>query len=264
MDQLVVYSVADGVATLTLNRPDVLNAFTDPMLEALLKGLQQAERDAGVRCVVITGAGRGFCAGQDLSEVQKRDQATQGGFSFAAHLRTKFNPVIQRVRSLDKPVLAAVNGVAAGAGASLALACDLRIASDKASLVLAFVRVGLVPDSGMNYFLTHLLGYARAFELAATGGRLTADEALRLGVVNRVVPADGFTDAAQAWARELAQAPTRAIALTKRAMNRALVADLDDVLEYEAMLQEIAGHTADHREGVAAFLEKRPAQFTGK
>ena len=264
MDDTVLYNVADGVATITLNRPDVLNAFTDAMLDALDGALKQAERDAQARCVVITGAGRGFCAGQDLSDVKRREAETGHAVSFAQHLRQKYNPIVTRIRTMEKPVIGAVNGVAAGAGASLALACDLRIASDKASFVLAFVRVGLVPDSGMNYFLTHLVGYARAFELAATGGRLSAEEALRLGVVNRVVPVEGFADAAQGWARELAQSATRAIGLTKRAMNRALVASVEDVLEYEAMLQEIAGRTTDHQEGVAAFLEKRPPHFTGQ
>ena len=264
MDNPVLYNVSEGVATITLNRPDVLNAFTDAMLDALDGALKQAERDAQARCVVLTGAGRGFCAGQDLGDVKRREAEMGRAVSFADHLRQKYNPIVTRIRTMEKPVIGAVNGVAAGAGASLALACDLRIASDKASFVLAFVRVGLVPDSGMNYFLTHLVGYARAFELAATGGRLSADEALRLGVVNRVVPVESFADAAQGWARELAQSATRAIGLTKRAMNRALVASVEEVLEYEAMLQEIAGRTADHQEGVAAFLEKRPAQFTGK
>ncbi|MFN8471704.1 MAG: enoyl-CoA hydratase-related protein [Anaerolineae bacterium] len=264
MDEPILYAVGDGVATITLNRPDVLNAFTDPMLEALNEALGKAERDASVRCVVITGAGRGFSAGQDLSDVKRREQEAGHPVSFAEHLRTKYNPVIRRIRTMEKPVIAAVNGVAAGAGASLALACDLRIAADKASFVLAFVKVGLVPDSGMNYFLVQMIGLPRAFELAATGGRLTAEEALRLGVVNRVVPTDELPAAAQAWAKELAQAPTRAIGLTKRAMNRALVSSVEEVLDYEAWLQEVAGRTADHKEGVAAFLEKRRPQFKGQ
>lgn len=263
MDNLVLYSAADGVATITLNRPDVLNAFTDPMLDALGEALKQAERDPGARCVMITGAGRGFSAGQDLGDVKRREQEAGHAVSFADHLREKYNPIIRRIRTMEKPILGAVNGVAAGAGASVALACDLRIMSDKASFVLAFSKVGLVPDSGMNYFLPTLLGYTRAFELAATGGRISAEQALAWGVVNRVVAADGFAEAALAWARELAQGPTRALGLTKRAMNRALVTSLDETLDYEAWLQELAGRSADHKEGVAAFLEKRSAQFKG-
>jgi 2-(1,2-epoxy-1,2-dihydrophenyl)acetyl-CoA isomerase len=258
----VLYAADAGVATLTLNRPEKLNAFDDEMLRLLERHLRSAERDDGVRAIVITGSGRGFSAGQDLSNV--RDRAASGGMSFRAHLESTYNPVILRIRRLEKPVIAAVNGVAAGAGASLALACDLRLAAESASFIQAFVKVGLVPDSGSTWHLVRMLGFARAFELAATGRRVSSEEALSLGLVNRVV-ADADLGAATAeLAGLLASSPTKALGLMKRAMNRAANTDLEAALAYEATLQEIAGRTADHAEGVAAFLEKRTPEFQGR
>lgn len=264
IDDTIVYARSGGVATITLNRPDSLNAFTDPMLHGLAEALKTAGRDADVRCVVITGAGRAFSAGQDLGAVRERDEAADGRMSFREHLETTYNRIIGSIRSIEKPIVAAVNGVAAGAGASVALACDLRIASENASFVMAFAGVGLVPDSGSTWFLPRMLGFARAYELYATGGRLSAAEALQAGVVNRVVTPDDFESAVAELAESLASAPTRALGLTKRAMNRALGTTLDQALAYEAMLQEIAGGTEDHREGIAAFLEKRPPRFSGR
>ncbi len=252
------------MATITLNRPDTLNAFNDEMLEQFSAALKAASRDGDARCIVITGAGRAFSAGQDLSAIRARSEEEGGGMSFREHLETTYNRIISSLRSIEKPVIGAVNGVAAGAGASVALACDIRIASEKASFVMAFAGVGLVPDSGSTWFLPRMLGFARAYELYATGGRLTASEALDAGMVNRVVEAEAFDGAVAELAASLAAAPTKALGLTKRAMNRALGMGLDESLAYEAMLQEIAGGTEDHREGIAAFLEKRPPRFSGR
>ena len=262
MSETILYSLQDGVARLTLNRPDKLNAFTDPMLAALEAALKSAERDPEARCLVITGAGRGFSAGQDLAAVQARD--SEGGMSFREHLERTYNRVIARIRSIEKPVIAAVNGVAAGAGASLALACDLRLCAEEASFIQSFVGVGLVPDSGSTFFLPRMVGYPRAFELAVTAERLSAADALALGMVNRVLPRTELDAAVAAYAGRLALAPTKAIGLTKRAMNRSMTGSLDEALAYEAQLQEIAGRSADHAEGVAAFLEKRPPSFIGR
>lgn len=259
MPETIAVVQDEGVMTITLNRPDVLNAFNETMLRELHDALRRGARDAAVRCVVLTGAGRGFCSGQDL-----RNRASTGTFSFGVSLRSGYNPVILQIRTMEKPVIAAVNGVAAGAGCSLALAADLRIASDRASFIEVFARVGLVPDSGSTYLLPRLVGLGKAFELAYTADPVEAPEALRLGLVNRVVPHDDLVPQAAALARRLAGGPTRGYGLTKRALNFGLHATLEQSLAYEAYLQEIAGRTADFREGVAAFLEKRQARFTGE
>lgn len=252
-----------GVRTMRLNRPDVLNSFNNDLLAALGKAVRDAEKDKAVRCVVITGAGRGFSAGQDLADVADR---YKGDFpiELGSHIRDRYNPLISKIRTMEKPVIAAVNGVAAGAGCSLALACDLRIAAESASFIEAFVNVGLVPDSGSTFFLPRLIGVSRALEMAITGRKVKADEALQIGLVNRVVPDAELGSESQKLALQLAALPPRAIGLTKRAMNRAWSAELDDQLDYEAMLQTTAGQTRDHREGIAAFLEKRKPNFTGE
>ncbi len=254
----------DGsVRIITLNRPDVLNAFNTAMLEALNKAARDAERDKSVRCVVITGAGRGFSAGQDLADVSERYKSDRP-IELGAHLRKLYNPLIAKLRTMEKPIVAAVNGVAAGAGCSLALACDIRLAAQSASFIQAFVNVGVVPDSGSTFFLPRLIGPARAMEMAFTGRKIKADEAVQIGLVNRVVPDAELAAEAAKLARHLAGLPPRAIGLTKRAINAAWNADLDQQLDYEAMLQTTAGQTRDHREGVAAFLEKRTPEFTGE
>jgi 2-(1,2-epoxy-1,2-dihydrophenyl)acetyl-CoA isomerase len=246
-----------AVLTITLNRPDVLNALNSAAHKALGAALKEA-RANDVRAVVLTGAGRGFCVGQDLTEF--RDEAGDIG----SRLRGNYHPTIKAIRALEKPVIAAVNGAAAGAGLSLACACDLRIASDQATFVPAFVNIGLVPDSGGTFFVTRLVGQARAFEWLCSGRRLTAAEAEQWGVVSEVVQADALTTRVAELARELAALPTRAIGMTKRLLDRAPIAGLDDQLEWEAQLQTAATRTDDFREGVAAFLEKRPADFQGR
>ncbi|MBV8083390.1 MAG: enoyl-CoA hydratase/isomerase family protein [Chloroflexi bacterium] len=259
----ILYGADNGVATLTMNRPEALNALTSLMRRELLAAVQEAGRDASVRAVILTGAGRAFCAGQDLKE---RAPAYEQGATpvLGSTLRDEYNPLVLAMRNLPKPIVGAVNGVAAGAGCSLALACDLRIASSSASFMQAFVKIGLVPDSGSSFFLPHLVGYARAAEMMFLGDGLPADRAEELGLVNRVVPAEELATAAQELAGRLAQLPTVAIGQTKRQLNRGLSGSLEDVLEEEERGQELASQTADHLEGVRAFLEKRPPRFTGK
>jgi 2-(1,2-epoxy-1,2-dihydrophenyl)acetyl-CoA isomerase len=256
---LVDVDAEAGIATVTLHRPDALNSLTVPMKQELLAALRGLERNAQVRAVVLTGAGRAFCAGQDLRERLEPDAAPLG-----VELRERYNPIIRAMRSLPKPIVGAINGVAAGAGASIAMACDLRIASDTASFALAFGRVGLVPDSGATWFLPRLVGAARAAEIALLGDVVPASDAERIGLVSRVVPAGELAAEARAVAARLAAGAPRAIALTKRALDRAWDRDLDAALEYEAHLQDMAGRSKDHAEGMAAFLEKRPPRFTGE
>jgi len=249
----------DGpVATLTLDRPESLNALTVPVKVALREALESIASDRAVRAVILTGAGRAFCAGQDLAERESPDAVP-----LDVEVRERYNPIIRAIRSMGQPVIAAVNGVAAGAGASLAFACDLRIAAEEARFVLAFGRIGLVPDSGATWFLPRLVGPAKAAELALVGDPLDAAEALRLGLVSKVVPGDRLLDEARAMARRLAEGAPLALALTKEALQRSSTIDLDEALEGEAKLQGIAGASADHAEGLAAFKEKRPPRFSG-
>lgn len=262
-ETLLLQTDDSGVRTLTLNRPEVFNSFNEALLAALGKATRDAERDRTVRCLVITGAGRAFCAGQDLAELKER-YTSDAPVELGGHLRKLYNPLVLRLRTMEKPVIAGINGVAAGAGCSLALACDLRIAADSASFIQAFVKVGVIPDSGATFMLPRLIGLGRALELAFTGRKVDADEALRIGLVHQVVPADALAQAAHELAATLAHLPTKAIGLTKRAMNRSWTADLESHLDYEAMLQATAAQTRDHREGVLAFLEKRKPQFTGE
>ncbi len=254
----------DGaVRTLRLNRPESLNALDNELLTSLGRAVADADKDKTVRCLVITGAGRGFSSGQDLADVAARYKSSEP-IELGAHLRERYNPLIMRIRTIEKPVIAAVNGVAAGAGCSLALACDLRVATESATFIEAFINVGLVPDSGSTFMLPRLIGVARAVDMACTGRKISAAEALQIGLVNQVVPDDQLAAAVKKLADKLAGLPPRAIGLTKRAINAAWTADLESQLDYEAMLQTTAGQTRDHREGVTAFLEKRPPQFTGE
>jgi 2-(1,2-epoxy-1,2-dihydrophenyl)acetyl-CoA isomerase len=259
----LLFEVANGVATVTLNRPDVLNAFNPDMRRELREAFTAIDNDAETRAVVLTAAGRGFCAGQDLKERQAAYAAGQAPL-LGETLRHEYNPLILAMRHLAKPIIGAVNGVAAGAGCSLALACDLRVASDQASFLQAFVRIGLVPDSGSSFFLPQLIGMARAAEMMFLAEPVPAARALELGLVNRVVPHEQLLPAAMELASKLAAMPTMAIGQAKRQLNLALSAGLEAVLEEEAAGQAMASQTHDHLEGVRAFLEKRPANFTGQ
>ncbi len=245
-----------AVLTITLNRPDVLNALNTEMHRALAAALRDA-RGGGIRAVVITGAGRGFCVGQDLTEFR---EATG---DIGSRLRTNYHPNIRAIRALEKPVIAAVNGAAAGAGMSLACACDLRLAADSATFVPAFINIGLIPDSGGSFFVARILGPARAFEWLASGKRLTAAEAHAWGLVSEVVELDALGARVSELAAQLAELPTRGVGMTKRLLDHAVTASLEEQLEREAQLQAAATQTEDFKEGVAAFLEKRPPRFRG-
>jgi 2-(1,2-epoxy-1,2-dihydrophenyl)acetyl-CoA isomerase len=248
---------ADGVTTITLNRPESLNALNAPMRRELLSAFKGLARDDAVRAVVLTGEGRGFCSGADL-------RGGSGEREFRRVLTTEYNPLIRAIRELPRPVVAAVNGVAAGAGVSLALACDLVLAAEDARFIQAFVKIGLVPDSGSTRTLVRTLGRHRAAQLIFSGEPLSAQDAHAAGLVNRVLPAGELAAAARDEARRLAAAPTRAIAYAKRLINAAEDADLDAQLAAEAAYQELAGRTEDHAEGVAAFGEKREPRFLGR
>jgi 2-(1,2-epoxy-1,2-dihydrophenyl)acetyl-CoA isomerase len=246
-----------AVTTLTLNRPDALNALTADLRREMLAALKVASRDGEVRAVVITGAGRAFCAGADL-------RGGSGEREFRRVLTAEYNPLIESIRAMPKPVIAAVNGVAAGAGLSLALAADMVVAAEDARFVPAFHRIGLVPDSGLTRTLVRALGRHRAFEILMGQRQLTAPEAQAAGLVAAVVPGDRLADTARELAERLASGPTRAIALTKRLIADAEDAGLSDSLAAEAALQDVAGRTEDHAEGVAAFVEKRDPAFRGR
>jgi 2-(1,2-epoxy-1,2-dihydrophenyl)acetyl-CoA isomerase len=245
-----------AVQTITLNRPDKMNAFTRGMHAALNAALKEA-RDPEVRAVVVTGAGRAFCAGQDLTEFSEAGDV-------GAALRETYHPNVEAVRGLEKPVIAAVNGACAGAGLSFACACDIRIASDAAAFVPGFIGIGLIPDAGGTYFIHRLLGAPRAFEWMTSNRRLTAAEAHAWGLVSEVVEADALPARAAELAQLYASLPTRGIGMTKRLFDHADTATLDEQLEMEAQLQAAAAQTDDFREGVEAFLEKRPPKFSGR
>jgi 2-(1,2-epoxy-1,2-dihydrophenyl)acetyl-CoA isomerase len=257
--QFIKYEVREGVAVVTLNRPDVYNALNDGITYELQEALKAVAKEVTVRVVVLTGEGKAFCSGQDLKAVSGQEKR-----SFIDSLRKRYNPIIRAIRNLPKPVLCRLNGVAAGAGCSLALACDMIIAAEEATLIEVFINIGLVPDSGSAYFLPRLVGMAKAFELCATGSKINAKEALELGLVNKVVPLNQLDDALKEYTDYFAKAPTRAIGLIKKMLTKSATSTLDEMLEYEAYCQEIAGQTFDYKEGVAAFLEKRKPLFEGK
>lgn len=256
MYENIQYNIENGVAVIELNRPDKLNAFNSVMIREITAALKEANKDPQVRCLMITGAGRGFCSGQDLADVNE-------DMNLGEILRTQYTPMVKQLRAIEKPIVAAVNGVAAGAGFSLALACDFRIVSEKASFVNAFIHVGLIPDAGNLYYLQNLIGYAKAAELSILGEKISAEKALELGLVTKVFPAETWKDEAVKFSEYLANMPTKAIGLIKRSLKWANDLSFDDYLEKEAEGQQIAGSTKDHLEGVQAFMEKRKPVFSG-
>ena len=256
MFETIRYTITDGVAWVYLNRPDKLNAFIAQMNQEIKEAIKRASNDDEVRCIVITGEGRAFCSGQDLSEVDENMDHGQV-------LRDHYGPMIKQIRNCEKPIIAAVNGVAAGAGFSLALACDFRLISEKASFINAFIHVGLIPDSGNLYYLTQLVGLAKATELAILGEKVTADDAVAMGLATREIPVDTWNEDVTAFAARLGNMPTKAIGIIKRSLKATSSLSFDDYLEQEAQGQRLAGLTNDHREGVTAFIEKRKPVYTG-
>ena len=257
--QYLKYTVENGVGTITLNRPDVYNALNDEITFEMQDALKAVSKDENVRVVVFTGEGKAFCSGQDLKAAsgdQKR--------SFLQSLHKRYNPIVNAMRSLPKPIVCRLNGVAAGAGCSLALACDIIVASEEATLIEVFINIGLVPDSGSSYFLPRLVGMSKAFELCSMGTRVKATEAVEMGLINKSVPADQLDAAVKSYTDYFAKAPTKSIGLIKKMLNKSTTSTLEEMLEYEAYCQEIAGSSHDYKEGVTAFLEKRKPDFQGK
>ena len=253
--ETLLVEIGGGVMSLTLNRPPA-NAMNFELIASLQKAFKQASQDRSVRCVLLSGSGEVFSAGQDIKDVQKAQ-----GESYRAHLQRTYNPLIGQIRNLEKPVVAAINGPVAGAALGVALACDLRIAADSARLVVGFSGIGLALDSAVSLFLPLLAGLGRAAEYAFTNAPISADQALSWGLVNRVVPAGELSWQAREMAHELAQGPVQAMGLAKRAFNKAVLGNLEQVLDYEAHLQDIAGKSSEHQEGVHAFLEKRAPRY---
>jgi len=257
----ILFEPIDGVARITLNRPDVLNSFDKAMALRLQEVLAEVAGDASLRAVYLTGAGRAFCAGQDLAEAVAREG--RGVVDFAEHLRRTYNPIVRAIRAMPKPVVCGVNGAAAGAGANIALACDLVIASAEAKFIQAFINIGLVPDSGGSFFLPRLVGGARATALMMLGQPITATEAAEMGLIYKVVPAGTLEEAGFRVACQLACQPTQALGLIKRLLSASGNNTLEEQLELEAECQALAGKSSDYAEGVRAFLEKRKPAFAG-
>lgn len=259
MYEFLKYQLIDGVATITLNRPDVYNALNNEITFELQAALKECKKNEEVRVVVLTGEGKAFCSGQDLKASSKEPNR-----SFSDSIHKRYNPIIKGIRSMPKPVICRLNGVAAGAGCSFALACDLVVAAESAKLIEVFVNIGLVLDSGSSYFLPRLVGSAKAFELATMGTRVSGKQAEAMGLVNQCVPDEQLDEAVKAYTDYYANAPTKAIGLMKKMLNKSQNATLDEMLEYEAHMQDIAGSSDDYKEGVQAFLEKRKPNFLGR
>lgn len=255
----ILLDIKEGVGAITLNRPDVYNAFNDEMSFELQDALKEVEKNKEVRAVVLTGAGKAFCSGQDLKAA-----AAAGNRSFKESLDKRYNPIIRSMRNMPKPIIGRLNGVAAGAGCSLALACDVIVAAESVTLIEVFINVGLVPDSGSSFFLPRVVGQARAFEFSTMGTKISATDALQIGMINRVVKAEELDNEVKKLTDYYASAPTKAIGLIKKMLNRSFNSDLESMLEYESYCQEIAGNSFDNKEGVTAFIEKRKPMFKGE
>ncbi|MBK8055295.1 MAG: 2-(1,2-epoxy-1,2-dihydrophenyl)acetyl-CoA isomerase [Saprospiraceae bacterium] len=255
----IQYTIADNIATITLDRPDKFNSFIRPMALAMQEALDKAAQDESVRCIVITGSGKAFSAGQDLAEA-----TDPNGPDLTKILTEHYNPIVTRIRNIPKPVFAAVNGVAAGAGANIALACDIVLVAESASFIQAFSKIGLIPDSGGTFMLPRLIGFQRASALMMTGEKVSARDALMMGMVYKVSPDEVFMEEVLKMAGTLAQMPTYGLALTKKALNQSLTNNLEQQLKLEDELQTLAGNSEDYKEGTAAFLEKRKPIFKGK
>ncbi|SFJ89619.1 enoyl-CoA hydratase/isomerase family protein [Thermoflavimicrobium dichotomicum] len=258
----VILTKEEGVGLIKLNRPKVYNAINNQLTTELLATLKQVKEDPEIHVVVLTGEGKAFCSGQDLNDRTALSQEKE--IKLGDSVRSRYNPLIMAMTKMEKPLIAAVNGVAAGAGCSLALACDLRFITPKTRFIEAFVRIGLAPDSGSSYFLPRLVGLGRALEIAMTGRDVEAEEAIQIGLANRLVPEEKLLEETMAFARKLAQGPAVAIGLTKQAIYRGMEVSLEDALEFEAVVQERAGKTRDFLEGLSAFAQKRPPRFEGK
>ena len=255
----ILFEIKGSVGCITLNRPNKYNSFTRELALSMQKALKECRDNAEVRCILITGAGKAFCAGQDLGEVTQ-----ENGPELSTILSEHLNPIIRLIREIEKPIVAAVNGVAAGAGANVALACDITVAAPDASFIQAFTKIGLIPDSGGTFFLPRLVGIQRAAAYMMLGDKISAQEAVSVGMIYQILTEDDFLAAAFALAERLAKMPTRGLGLTKRALNQAFTNDLDRQLAIEDQLQSFAGQTHDYKEGVAAFMEKRKPVFKGE
>ena len=256
---LVLFEIKDAIACITLNRPEKLNAFNRDMALLLQNILDQCEGDEHIRCVYISGTGKAFSAGQDLAEVTGKE-----GPGMTNILKEQYNPVVTKIRTLSKPVVAAVNGIAAGAGANIALCCDIIVASESAAFIQAFSKIGLITDSGGTYFLPRLIGWKKASALMMTGDKISAEEAERMGMIYKVLPDEDFASQSFALAVKLSQMPTQALALTKQALNQSFINDYQQQLQLEDRLQQQAAQTKDYQEGITAFIEKRIPVFRNK